>query len=274
MERRKNLTTALKTKKLYSTTYILLKGGEKNKMKLDIRKFIPEQLKNIWFWIYVGVVIISMTTLKTNLTHPYKIISLFLLVFIQIIYNLKVKYDKVIILLNWIVTANLILVSFAYLFASFKDYNVAAILLLLMMAIILITVIFSYGRHLWRIKDALDNKPILKLILIIFFYGLIAGHIILFFSFLFSIAEPFAGNEVIDIVNNITVTGKENLYYYSGTVFYSSTFGDMIPKGLSRGIVLSECFISYIVHIILLGIIINSFRKNSNKNDKSKKSKS
>lgn len=236
-------------------------------MKIDIKKIIPEQFKNIWFWIYVGVVIISLAILKTSLGHPYKIISLFLLIFIQVIYNLKVKYDKGIILLNWVVTANLVLVSFAYLFASFKDYNVAAILLLLMIAVILIAVIFSYGRYLWRIKDALDDKPILKIILIIFFYGLIAGHIILFFSFLYSIAEPHTGNEVIDIVNNVTVTGKENLYYYSGTVFYSSTFGDMIPNGLSRWIVLSECFVSYIVHIILLGIIINSFRKNFNKND-------
>lgn len=237
-------------------------------MKIDFKKFIPEQFKNLWFWIYVIVVIISLTILKTSLSHPYKIISLFLLIVIQIVYNLKVKYNKKTALLNWVVTANLILVFLAYLFASFKDYNVAAILLLLLIAVTFIAVITSYMQHLWRIKDAADKKPIRKLILIILFYGLIAGHIILFFSFLFSIAGLYAGNEVIDIANNVTVTGTRNLYYYSGTVFYSSTFGDMVPAGFSRWIVLSECFVSYIVHIILLGIIINSFRKNFDKNEK------
>lgn len=169
-------------------------------------------------------------------------------------------------LLNWIITLNLILVSLAYLFASFKDYDMAAILLLLMMAVVLIAVISYYLRNLWKLKDVINDKPILKLILIILFYGLVAGHIIFLFSFLFSLP----GNGLYDIVNNSTVSGKENLYYFSGTVFYSATAGEIIPNGLSRWILLIECFVSYIVHIILLGIIISSFKDKFNKNEKKK----
>ncbi|PIN80720.1 hypothetical protein COV13_03120 [Candidatus Woesearchaeota archaeon CG10_big_fil_rev_8_21_14_0_10_32_9] len=234
-------------------------------MSWNIKKYIPEQVKKCWFWIFLVSVLISSYILKTNLSPPVKIITLFALIGVNIVYNIKVKYDQGVTILNWVVTANLILISFAFLFASFKDYNGAAIFILLFIGVVLMAVILSYVNYIWKAKDSLHKKPILKIIIIIILYALIAGHLILFFSFLLSIAQPFTGNQVTDIISNTTISGTKELYYYSAGVFYSSSFGDMVPYGASRWITIVIAFTSYLVHIILLGLILNSFKNESSK---------
>jgi len=234
-------------------------------MKFDIKKFIPEQIKKRLFWIYIIVVVISIIILKTNLTPPFKIISLVLLIVFQFKYNKDIKYGGAIDTINGILFWYLILVSLAYLFSSFKDYNMAAIMLLIMITGILIASTFSYVIYLWKIKDSKIKKPITKVVVIIILYLALAINIIITFTFFYNVAIPFEGNEIIDTQSNANVTDLESLSFYSGTVFYSSTFGNMLPNGISRWITLFECFISYIVHIILLGIIISSFFNNTKK---------
>ena len=231
---------------------------------IEIKKFIPEQIKNKWSWIYIIIVTGSIFVLKTESPPPFKIVTFFVLIIFQFIYNKKVKYDAGIKIINWILFVNLVLVSLAYLFASFKDYDLAAIMLLLMIAVVLIAITFSYVIHLWKIKDSKVNRPIMKVIIIIILYLALAINTIFLFSFFFTVAGSFPGNEILNANNKEKVTGLNNLAFYSGTVFYTSVFGNMIPNGLSRWITLFEYSISYIIHIIILGIVVSSFIPNSN----------
>ncbi|MBI2649939.1 hypothetical protein HYX04_01355 [Candidatus Woesearchaeota archaeon] len=232
---------------------------------IDTKKFIPEQIKKKWFWIYIIVVAISIFVLKTELTPPFKIISLFLLIIFQFIYNKKVNYEAGINTINWILFVNLILISLAYLFASFKDYNLASIMLLLMIVVVLIATTSSYIIYLWKIKDSKIKKPIIKVIIIIILYLALAINTIILFSFFFTVVGSFQGNEIL-YSNNTKVIGLDNIIFYSGTIFYTSVFGNMIPNGLSQWITLFEYSVSYIIHIILLGIIVSSFITNSDRN--------
>ncbi len=234
-------------------------------MKLDSKKIIPEQIKKKFFWIYLIVVIISLIILKTNLTPPYKIISLIVLIVSQFKYNKEIKYGGGIDTFNKFFAWYLILVSSAYLFAAFNDHDMAAILLIIMIAGILIASTSSYAIYLWNIKDSKIKEPKIKVLIIIILYLALAINIIITFTFIYSVAIPFDGNHIINTQTNTNVTDLENLSFYSGTIFYSSNFGNIIPQGISRWITLFECFISYIVHIILLGIIISSFFGKSKK---------
>jgi hypothetical protein len=230
-------------------------------MVFAIEKLIPNPLKNRWFWIYLVVVVMSIMVLKSNLSDPNKIIALILLIIFQIFYNLKVKYDKIIGILNWFLLINLILVSMAYLFASFKEYDTAAILLLSMIGVILVASTLSWVIYLWKIKDYPSKNRVIKIIIIIGLYALLSIYIIILFSFLFLVFGSSENNMIKNACSNSTVTSLVDISFFSGATFYSSALGDMIPYGTSRIIFLIECLISYITHIILLGIVIGQFTK-------------
>ena len=235
-------------------------------MHVDIKKYIPEQLKNIWFWIYLVIVIVVISILKTDLSHPYKIISLVILVVCQFVYNIKVKYKSGVDIINWILFGVLVLVSLAYLFASFKDYDMAGIMMLLLIALVLISATSSYIVHLWRIKDSNMQNPIIKLSLIIILYLALSFTMIYTISFFFSVAGIFPSNEVVFTENGNKVTELNDMAFFSGTVYYSSVFGNMIPKGFSVWITLITYALSTIIHIIILGIVVASFvDRNKNK---------
>ncbi len=226
---------------------------------MDIKKYIPKQLKNIWFWIYLLMVIVATNVLKTDLSHPYKIISLAILVISQFVYNIKVKYKSGIDIVNWILFGVLILFSLAYLFASFQDYDIARIMMLLLIALVLISATSSYIVHLWKIKDSNMKNPIMKLSLIIILYLTLSFTMIYTISFFFLVAGLFPGNGVVFTQNGNKVTELNDMAFFSGTVYYSSIFGNMIPVGFSRWISLFTYALSSIIHIIILGIVVASF---------------
>ena len=226
---------------------------------------IPEQMKKIWFWIYLISLLGSPYILKTALNMPSKIIILFVLIVVNVFFNIKIKWDRGITIFNWIITANLLLLFFAFLFTSFNNYDGAAIFLMLLIGGVLIAMIIHSLTRLWKTKDSVHENLVQKLILVISHYLPFAFVLILFASFGLSIAQLFPGNQIVDIVNNTNLSDFQDLSYYSAGVFYSSSFGDMVPAGASRWISISIAIVSYSVHVILLGVIISSLGSDSSK---------
>jgi len=216
--------------------------------------------ENKWFLTYVVVVLTCVSVFFANLPTTVKIGFLVVLLITQFLYSLNFKYPLGVTIVNWTVFADFLLIAIAYVAISVKDYDIAAITTLLAIAVVLLLPILLNLIKLWEVKDS-KHKPLLKIIAIVLMYTFLAISMIILFGFLFIISDSTAGSEIIRPCNttpsNTTLTGEDFLFY-SGTVFYSSTFGDMVPQGFSRWLTLFECMVSYIFHVILLGVIVSS----------------
>ena len=87
----------------------------------------------------------------------------------------------------------------------------------------------------------------------------LALSIILLFGFIFSILGMNADNQIKG-PDNQSIKGVWNYVGFSASSFYAINFGE-VPQGISRVFSYIEIAISFIIHIIILGGIINSPKK-------------
>jgi len=96
---------------------------------------------------------------------------------------------------------------------------------------------------------------------IILSYLVLSALTILMFAFIFSLSVNFSGNEILWSNSNTKVDSIGNQIYFSSLVFYSNVFGDIVPYGISKIIVVSELAWSFVLHLIILGEVISNYHK-------------
>ena len=83
--------------------------------------------------------------------------------------------------------------------------------------------------------------------------------LIILFGYSYAILGSFEDNGIEWVTENGVVTDVWNSIYFSAQTFYSSSFGDIVPLGYSRLLVVVELIFSVILHVIVLGRIISGY---------------
>jgi len=196
---------------------------------------------------------------------------LLLIIIVLILYKLNVKFSHIVEHITfWFALLIITLVSFAYIASITMEFNIAAITLTASSLLMVIFPLSSHLRNFWLMRSP-KGPVVIAIVMITITYIVIAFLIILLFLPLYSLSGIFEESDILKITNHTKITGKADLFYFSSLVFYSTIFGDFEAKGYSRILVILELLISFIIHIIILGVIISSFNLNRNKNENLRK---
>lgn len=57
--------------------------------------------------------------------------------------------------------------------------------------------------------------------------------------------------------NNERITDISDFIYFSSTVYYSGTTGDILPKGNARWFMVAEMVASTVIHVLVLSFAIS-----------------
>ncbi|MBI3027747.1 hypothetical protein HYY70_06580 [Candidatus Woesearchaeota archaeon] len=215
------------------------------------------EFSNLWFWTYLGLIILFTTVWFLKIpSETFKILAAFGLAISQLIYNLKVKIDEEAKVypnfLRWSYFILLLLFAIVYTSAVLKEITISIITLLITFGAILLSTLILNFSNLWKSKS---------IFWIIIFYLALAFTSIILFGYIFTIISSFEDSRILDSKGQ-PIKGAWEYVYFSSSVFYSNTFGET-PNGLSKLFVQIELAFSFIVHIIVLGSIVNSL---NNKN--------
>ncbi len=216
-----------------------------------------EQVKhNIWKdpapWLYIGFMILFFVILVIkSITSPtLKIISIFGLFVAQLLYTIKNKENKSTQIFpnfsNWAGTILLLLFAISYTAATVKEITFGAITFLFTLGTIML------GALVLNFSTLFKSKTLVGIILS---YIMLAFGSILFFGFMYNIFSGFPEHQIISQEGN-HINEVWNYLYFSSSVFYTNTFGDILPQGFSKVMVQIELLYSFIVHIIVLGAVI------------------
>lgn len=221
-----------------------------------IKEEVLEELKDKWFWAYlIGILGFTIIFAKVPYTS-FKIIAGFGVAVSQLIYNIRIiflKKDSFFpSFLRWSYFIILLLFVTTYTAAIVKDIMVSIILLLTAFGIIILSALVISFINLWKSKNVY---------LIIITYLFFAFTAIVFFGYIFSIAVGFEGSQILNS-DGVELEGAWNYVSFSSSVFYTNTFGE-IPLGWPKLIAHFELAFSAVIHIIVLGMIINSLKMDS-----------
>ena len=213
---------------------------------------ILNELQNPWFWIYVILMIFFSTLWWIKLPwQTIKILAAFGLPVSQLIYNLKVKIDEKSQIfpsfLRWSYFIVLLFFAIVYTSAILKEIVISVIMLLVTFGTIIFSALILNFLNLWKSKN---------LFWIIIFYLALAFTSIIMFGYIYTILGAFENNKIFDSEGK-SIQSAWDYVYFSSSVFYSNTFGEH-PNGLSKLFVQIELGFSVVVHIIILGFVINS----------------
>lgn len=229
---------------------------------MDEKKFedtIFEEIRNPWFWFYL--VSLAIFTIVWFIPIPWKtvnIIGAFGTVGSQLIYNLKVKMDEKIPIfskfIRWAYFVVLLLFAITYTSAILKEISISILTLLTTFGAILLGAVILNFSNLFKSRWPWG---------IIISYLALAFTSILLFGFIFTITSALDSSEIVDQGGN-KLEGAWNYVSFSSSIFYSNTFGE-VPSGISKLFAHIELAFSFVVHIIVLGFIINSKSNKLNK---------
>ena len=236
-------------------------------MLTEIKKYIPLEIFNWWFVVSFITVILGIIVLRLNLSSTLNVIMLFLIIIVLILYKINIKFSHIVDFISfWFAFAIISLVSVAYIAALTKEISIVAITLITTSLLMVIFPLSLHFRNLWLMRNPM-RPEIVAVVMISLTYIFIAFLIILLFSPLYSLSGIFKDSGIMKITDHTKFSNKYDLFYFSSMVFYSTIFGDFEAVGYSRILVIFELLISFIIHIILLGIIISSFNLNSKTKD-------
>lgn len=216
-----------------------------------VKKEFLEEVKNVWFWIYLislTIIVIIFNTSKQNIT--INISSLFLLSIIQLIYGsfqIKAYYNETFF-------EKYISLGYGLFLFVFAIINVAVRVNEIMTAL---AILFSFFGIVMMIVtkvlfDKLWNSD--SLIKIVIFYLLFSFSLNYLFAFGYTIISVPEGNSIVDINDN-SIEGARDYILFSYSIYYTSVL-EYIPKGYSKLLSTIHVTISYLIHVILLGCII------------------
>jgi hypothetical protein len=106
----------------------------------------------------------------------------------------------------------------------------------------------------------------------VFLYILSVFLIIIFFGFLYNFLSGIDGNSLI--VNDNGIADSFDFIYYSGIVFYSVGFGEIVPVGIyMRVLTIIESGINMFLHSIVIGWVISNVSISEKLKEKIKKNR-
>ncbi|MBI3026788.1 hypothetical protein HYY70_01630 [Candidatus Woesearchaeota archaeon] len=222
---------------------------------MDEKKFKNitfEEFRNPWFWFYLISLVIF--TFVWFIPIPWKTINIvgaFGTVISQLIFNLKAKMDEKISIfsrfIRWAYFIVLLLFAITYTSAILKEITISVITLLITFGAILLGAVILNFSNLFKSRWPWG---------IISSYLALAFTSIFLFGFIFTITSALDSSKIVDPTGK-SIDGAWNYVSFSSSIFYSNTFGE-VPSGISKLFAHIELAFSFIVHIIVLGFIINS----------------
>ena len=221
--------------------------------KLKKVEIIPNEFKNKWFVFFFLSLISSSIILKYTKPAKFHIFFLLILMVSSFLFNIKVK-KRIFIekIQSW--TLFLLILSLTIGYAtilSLKTYQatmITFIFLLISFLLMIITPLILHLRNLWKSTS---------LTISIISYVIISFLFILLFALFFSLSEVPEKSGIFKFKDNEKIEGKIEHIYFSASVYYTNLFGDAVPQGYSKLVMIVELVISYIFHIYLLGIVIS-----------------
>ncbi len=217
-----------------------------------MKKEIKKELKSKTFWIYIGGMVLSLSFFLIPST-TFKIFGLIGFIISQLIYLLKKAENKAFKVFSWIYL--FIFSFFLIIYVSMKVGEMEITII----AILIIFIGIVLGTPFLYLSSLIKSKKVGGII--ISYLGLTLS-IILLFSFAFMIIGSNEENKITDYTGK-NVEGTWEYISFSALNFYSVNFGEM-PKGFSKLISFIEIMISFIIHIIILGRVINSLKEEKN----------
>jgi hypothetical protein len=205
-------------------------------------KEIKEVFKNKYIWVHlIALLFLFITWFWTDFPKTIRILSFFLVVVSQFSYNVKVKIidDFYFRFLQWVCFVLVLLFAILYLASSVGDIKIAMFFYFITPFVLLIGFFIPNVYALRKSRNVLE---------VIIYYIIVVFIGIIIFGYGFIILSAFGGNELENTWDYL---------YFSSQIFYSNNFGDIVPIGLSRLLAVIEIVFSAIIHIIVLGTIIN-----------------
>lgn len=223
----------------------------------SFKECIPREWQNKYFLIFLtSMLIFAAVWFIGSLPKLVNILASFLFLGSYLFFNIKVitKEDSVLIkFLYWTLFIIILLLTIAYIAATLKEITIATFTLLITFGTIALSSLFI------GINNLLKSEGIFS---IISSYLVLAFVAIVVFGSIFTVIGEFEGNELM-WGNGSEVEYNWDYMYFSSSVFYSCTFGDIFPLGYSRLLVSLELAFSFVIHIIILGLIISQVYSSS-----------
>jgi len=224
-----------------------------------------KEFKNIWFWIYfisLIVIVIIFYIFKEN--EFVNISSLFFLTIIQVLYGafqVKASYNETFYQKYVGLGYGVFLFVFALINLAIKvDEKMTALAILFLFAgLVMVSITKYFFNRLWN-SDSLFK--------IVFFYLLFAFWLNYSFAFGYTIISVPENSQIIDINGN-KISGALDFVLFSYSIFYTSVT-EYIPKGYSKILSIIQVTLSFLLHVIFLGCIIQSnlvFGKDKNSSE-------
>ncbi|MFA6462028.1 MAG: hypothetical protein WCV90_07225 [Candidatus Woesearchaeota archaeon] len=215
---------------------------------------------NWWFLSYLVLVIIFGLLFRWQYSNWLNFTCLGMLILIQFVFNIKIQYELKFKIINWFSFFLLILVSIAYTLTKLNNVGLALFTLLVAVFITFLVALIVHVLNLWKSKGDRNKRVITT----ITYYLALAFTGIILFGYIFAlIGINHPENSLKFTGVNNTLNGQDYIYF-SAVTFYSGALGDIIPLGYSKMVMVMELAFSYIIHIIILGIVISKFGYNSN----------
>jgi hypothetical protein len=225
-------------------------------MESETKARLKEMFWNRWFSLFL--IGIAMWYIAWNFAESktFKICGLFIFSITELLYALKVSRIGNFIskLLIWTSVFMAFLLAFFYTATAVNELNIAIFLLISITLGIFTLPVIVYLLGLWRSRYLYE---------ILLSYSFLVFFIIVLFGMFYMFVGASTGNEIKYQSNStMSIVPSNKIWdfiYFSGSVFYSSTFGDFVPFGYSRLLAILEVAVSFILHVIVLGSIIPEF---------------
>jgi hypothetical protein len=138
-----------------------------------------------------------------------------------------------------------------------KIIIVLTLLTLVYSSLIAVLSIFIAAASICAVSLWVSKKPLM----IFLSYLFLVFTVLVTFGYLYAISHAFNIGEIKSPIDDTKVTNAWSFVYFSALIFYSSAFGDVIPYGFSKVIVILQLFFSVIVHVFILGRAVTSLEE-------------
>lgn len=218
---------------------------------------LKERFLDKYSWsYYISMLFLALSWFVFDWGKTVRIIASAIFFVVYILYNKNhltkttPPYTKFI---NWFGVGIFGVFTVMYIALSVGEVEIAVWVLLVAMVMILVsTLVFNFiglfkSQTLWGI---------------ILSYMVISMLLIVFFGYIFTISSGFPDNGLVWTNSSMPVESPWNFVYFSSSAYYGNAVGDIHPLGFSRGLMQFESAFSFVFHIIILGFIITSIKKN------------
>ncbi|MCX6749391.1 MAG: hypothetical protein NTW17_01440 [Candidatus Pacearchaeota archaeon] len=205
------------------------------------------------FLLICGILFFRKTPIFFISTYGFWILSFFIY---EILDKSKVKdrfskSSSIYILILNIIFFLMYLILFFLKFSNFTIYSFATFIFIFF----LVSAIYSFLILIYSKKSLWSLIPS---------YVILAFLTIILFGYVFSIISAYPEQGLINSQNEKMNITAWDYVYFSSNNFYTMSYGDAFPFGFWFKLASTlELLVSFIIHIIILGVIITEMGKNS-----------